>query len=172
MSINIDEDYIDVFLLHNGKKINSIKSELPNYYRIITNNIGVKNEFQDISFTIVNNIELKISIKFKNKFSTKGISVKDILKSINQPKQEQKKTNENQYVPKKLKLPNFLQDNQKKEEATKKEEPKKLEIPKKFVEVPKKNEGLQPKKENKFPKNMEFEKKEETEIAKTVEELE
>ena len=64
MSINIDQDYIDVFLLHNSTKVKSA-SNAPNYYRIITKDIGVKNEFQELEFTVVNDIQLKISIKFK-----------------------------------------------------------------------------------------------------------
>ncbi len=108
MSINIDEDYIDIFLLHNNKKLKSNNPELTNYYRIITKDIGVKDEFTDINFNIVNDIDLTISIKFKNKISTEGRSFKGILNSFNQPKQTQKKANENQYVLKKLKMPNFL----------------------------------------------------------------
>jgi len=108
MSINIDEDYIDIFLLYNNKKLKSNNPELTNYHRIITKDIGVKDEFTDINFNIVNDIDLTISIKFKNKISTEGRSFKGILNSFNQPKQTQKKANENQYVLKKLKMPNFL----------------------------------------------------------------
>ena len=92
MSMNVDEDFIEIYLLHNNEKVKSNNPDLPNYYRIIAKDIGVKDEFQDINCSLVNNIELKLSIKFKNKFSTKGRSVKDILKALNQPKQEQKKT--------------------------------------------------------------------------------
>ena len=69
MSINIDEDYIDIFLLHNSKKITS-KSGSQNYYRIITKDIGVKDNFQELNCKLVDNIELTLNIKFKNKFST------------------------------------------------------------------------------------------------------
>ena len=121
MSINIDEDYIDIFLLHNNKKVNS-NSNSQNYYRIITKDIGVKDDFQELSFKLVNDIDITINIKFKNKFSVQQMSVKDRLKFFNQPKQEPKKTNDApQFVPKKIKMPDFLQkDNQKKEEEIKK----------------------------------------------------
>ena len=80
---------------------------MPNYYRIIAKDIGVRNEFHYITCSLVNNIQLKLTILFKNKFSTKGKSVKDLIKVLNQPKPEQKK-NENQYKPKKVKIPNIL----------------------------------------------------------------
>ena len=156
MSINIDEDYIDIFLLYNNKKLKSNNPELTNYYRIITKDIGVKDEFTDINCNIVNDIDLTISIKFKNKFSTQGRSFKDILNSFNQPKQAQKKANENQYVPKKLKMPNFLS----KSVAVKKtEEPKKIEEPKE--EEIQKNEEQDKKEE--IQKNEEIDIKEEPE---------
>ena len=156
MSINIDEDYIDIFLLHNNKKLKSNNPELTNYYRIISKDIGVKDEFTDINCNIVNDIDLTISIKFKNKFSTQGRSFKDILNSFNQPKQAQKKANENQYVPKKLKMPNFLS----KSVAVKKtEEPKKIEEPKE--EEIQKNEEQDKKEE--IQKNEEIDIKEEPE---------
>ena len=147
MSINIDEDVIDVYLLHNKVKVKSNNPSSPNYYRINIKDIGVKKDFEDITFKMVNDISITISIKFKNKFSKQGISFADKLKMFNQPKQEQKKTNENQYVPKKIKMPDILT---KKEEEPKKvvEEPKKIKMPdmltkkeeepKKVVEEPKK----------------------------------
>jgi len=140
MSININEDIIDIFLLHNSKKMLSNDSSLQNYYRIIAKDIGVKDTFQDIVCKIVNDIEVTISIKFKNKFSSGSISVKDRLKFFNQQVNNQKKTNENQYIPKRLSMPIFLNksplENQKQqnkkaiEETKKKEETKKEEVKK------------------------------------------
>ena len=49
MSININEDIIDIFLLHNSKKMLSNDSSLQNYYRIIAKDIGVKDTFQKIN---------------------------------------------------------------------------------------------------------------------------
>ena len=122
MSINIDEDIIDVFLLYNNKKVKSVNPNLNNYYRIITKDIGVSNDFKEISFTIVNNIQLTINIKFKNKFSAQSISVKDRLKFFNQKVSESKRV-EPQYIPKKLKMPNFLQKSETTKEEPKIEEP-------------------------------------------------
>ena len=124
MSINIDEDIIDVFLLLNSKKVQSIKQNMNNYYRIIAKDIGVQDNFKELSFVIVNDIQLTINIKFKNKFSTLSMSVKDRLKFFNQQKETKKA--EPQFIPKKLKMPTFLQE-------TKKEEPKR-EAPKKIEE--------------------------------------
>ena len=74
MSINMDEDYIDVFLLHNNIKIQS-EIDSPNYFRIMTKDIGVNNDFKLIKFTVVNDIPLEINIRFKNKFSTQSMSM-------------------------------------------------------------------------------------------------
>ena len=41
MSINIDEDVIDVYLLHNKVKVKSNNPKSPNYYRINIKDIGV-----------------------------------------------------------------------------------------------------------------------------------
>ena len=136
MSINIDEDYIDIFLLHNNKKIKS-NSNNENYYRIVLKDIGVKDDFQELNCKLVNDIELTINIKFKNKFSTEAISVKDRLKFFNQQKEQKKAVEQPKFIPKKIKMPDFLQkNNQKKEEEIKKPiiESKKSEEPKNIVE--------------------------------------
>jgi len=163
MSVNINLDVIDIFLLHNSKKILSQDSS-PNYYRLIAKDIGVKDSFQDIVCKIVNDIEVTISIKFKNKFSSGSMSIKDRLKIFNQGISAQKKPNENQYIPKKRPLPNFLQKNaqtiqnppiEKKIEEPKKESPKIEQEPKKespkIEQEPKKESPKieqEPKKEN------------------------
>ena len=161
-SININEDIIDIFLLHNSKKMKSNDSSLQNYYRIIAKDIGVKDTFQDIVCKIVNDIEVTISIKFKNKYSSGSISVKDRLKFFNQQVNSQKKTNENQYIPKRLSMPIFLnkstQDNQKqqnnnieetkKKEEVKKEEVKKEEVKKEEIKKEEINKKVIPEKEN------------------------
>ena len=123
MSINIDEDIIDVFLLLNNKKVMSKNPDMNNYYRIIAKDIGVQDNFQELSFTIFNDIQLTINIKFKNKFSSQSMSVKDRLKFFNQQKETKK--SEPQYIPKKLKMPNFLQKEEPKKEEPKNEKPQK-----------------------------------------------
>ena len=186
MSININQDIIDIYLLHNSKKVTSNDNSMPNYYRIIAKDIGVKDSFQDIVCKIVNDIEVTISIKFKNKFSSGSGSTafKDRLKFFNQSVNNQKKANENQYIPKRLSMPIFLnktslniqkpQSNKTTEEPKQKEETKKEEITKKEIsekdeESPKKNED---KKENEI-KEKETEEKEikekETEEKETEE---
>ena len=174
MSININEDVIDIFLLHNSKKIISNDTSLQNYYRIIAKDIGVKDSFQDIVCKIVNDIEVTISIKFKNKFSSGSISVKDRLKFFNQSVNSQKKANENQYIPKKLAMPNFLnkvpQDNQKQpnkktiEETKKKEEPKKEEQKKEEIKKEEIDKIEIPEKENNEAQSKTNEENKEKEI--------
>ena len=121
MSINIDEDIIDVFLLYNNKKVKSVNEGMNNYYRIICKDIGVEDNFKELFFVIVNNIELTINIKFKNKFSTQAISVKDRLKFFNQ---KPAKKAETQYIPNKLKTYNFSQKEESKKIEEKKENKK------------------------------------------------
>ena len=83
-NINIDEDIIDIFLLYNGEIVKSSKSDTRNYYRIISNQIGLSKDFQNIIFEIVNKIELTIQIKFSNNTTNKkGISFKSRLKMYN-----------------------------------------------------------------------------------------
>lgn len=123
MSINIEEDIIDVFLLFNNKKFRSVNNDVNNYYRIIPKDIGVKDTFKELTFEIVNNIQLTINIKFKNKYSTISMSVKDRLKFFNQ--QKEIKIEKPIYIPKKLKIPNFFQETQK--EKSKKEYIKKIQ---------------------------------------------
>ena len=96
--------------MHNSKKIISNNNSSQNYYRIIAKDIGIKDTFQDIVCKIVNDIEVKLSIKIKNKFSSGGMSMKDRLKMFNQKFENQKKPTQNQYVPKRLSIPNFMQN--------------------------------------------------------------
>ena len=125
MSINMDEDYIDVFLLHNNIKIQS-EIDSPNYFRIMTKDIGVNNDFKLIKFTVVNDIPLEINIRFKNKFSTQSMSMKDRLSIFNQSTKNTNETSRTtQFIPKKLKMPNFLENNLVKKEEKKKDEEKK-----------------------------------------------
>ena len=161
MSVNINQDIIDIFLLHNSKKIQS-DTEALNYHRIIAKDIGVKNNFEDIVCNIVNNIEVTISIKFKNKFSSGAMSIKDRLKFFNQGVNNQKKANENQFNPKRLSMPIFTNNNQLNNEQKKqnKEEIKK-------DEEKKNKEGNKKEEENKkeeVNKKEEISKKEEVNI--------
>ena len=158
-SININEDIIDIFLLHNSKRVIS-NSTNKNYYRITAKDIGVKDNFQDIICNVVNDIEITISIKFKNKFSSGKLSMKDKLKLFNQGNTSQKKPNENKYIPKKLAIPNnFLNKNI--PGITPKTPIKKEEVPKK-VEEQKKEDAIKKVEEQKNDK--EQKKEEESKI--------
>ena len=91
MSVNIDTDYIDVFILQNNKKIGNLTNSEPYYYRIISKDIGVKEEFQEINFSLNDNIEIELKIKFKNKFSEINPSFRDTLTFFTRPKLKIKK---------------------------------------------------------------------------------
>ena len=145
-SINVDEYIIDVFLLYNNNKVKSADPSLPNYYRFNTKDIGVKDEAQELSFVIVNGIQLTIKIIFKNKYFTQKISFKDRINFFNKPKSEDtKKPEVPKYTPNKLKATNISQfEENKKEEPTKEKQQKE---PKKEIEQPKPEEP--PKEEEK-----------------------
>ena len=171
-SINIDEDIIDIFLLHNSKRLIS-NSSSNNYFRIIAKDIGIKDIFQDIVCNIVNDIELTISIKFKNKFSSGRLSMKDKLKLFNQGNTSQKKQNENKYIPKKLAIPDFLNKNipgmLPKPQIKKVVEPKKIEEKKKDEEIMEVEES---KKEGESIKVEEIKKIEEQKIEQELKKVE
>ena len=88
-NISIDEDMIDIYLLYNGEIVNSLKSGSKNFHRIITSEIGISKEYQQLVFELVNKIELTIKIKISNKMR-KEISFKSRLKMFNK-KPETKK---------------------------------------------------------------------------------
>ena len=168
-SINVDEYIIDVFLLYNNNKVKSANPSLPNYYRFNTKDIGVKDEAQELSFVIVNGIQLTIKIIFKNKFVTQKISFKDRINFFNKPKTEDvKKPEIPKYTPNKLKATNISQFEENKKEEPPKEniqkEPKKVERPK-IEEPPKEEEKTNAQtneaEENKENKNMPEPSKEE-----------
>ena len=109
-----------------------------NYYRIIAKDIGVKDTFQDLVCKIVNDIEVKLSIKFKNKFASGVMSMKDRLKMFNQKSENPKKTNQIKNVPKKLSIPNFMNNIPLVQNQPKKIKPNE---PKKDIEI--ENKGQQ-----------------------------
>ena len=123
-----------IFIDINNKKIESNNKSEPNYYLLKIKDIEIKDEFQDFNFKIVNNIEVKLSMKVKNKFNSQkvgnlfqkfqpiqnkkegtserksvigtGVNMKERLAifSNNNNKKENNTTNTN-YIPKKLKIP-------------------------------------------------------------------
>ena len=121
-SINVDEDCIDVYLLCNNEKVKSIDSKMNNYFRIITKDIGVQDNYKELTFRIVNDIEITINIIFKNKFSIQQGSVRDRLNFFNQ-KVGLKKCETTAIFHKKIKIDNFGH-----KEETKVDEPQKKEI--------------------------------------------
>ena len=73
VSINAFKGVMKIFVDINNKKIESEnKSEL-NYYLVKFKDIEIKDEFQEFNFKIVNNIEVKMNMKVKNKFNSEKI---------------------------------------------------------------------------------------------------
>ena len=93
--MNIDQDIIDLYILYNGVKIKSKDSESINYHRIICKDIGISENFQELSFQIINNIELNIEIRFSNKYRTRGKRFKNKIQFFNQKIEGSKETNQN-----------------------------------------------------------------------------
>ena len=59
-----------IFLDINNKKVESENKSEPNYYLLRFKDIEVKDEFQEFNYKIVNNIEVKLNMKVKNKFNS------------------------------------------------------------------------------------------------------
>ena len=142
--------YLDI----NNQKVQSDNKSEPNFYLLSFKNIEIKDEFQEFNFKIVNNIEIKLNIKVKNKFNSEkvgdlfkkfqdnkkeevaqpksiigtGVNMKERLALFSSNKKDEtSKNTSNNYVPKKLKLPSNLAGiNEKKKEEIK--EVKKNEI--------------------------------------------
>ena len=146
-SINVDEDIFDVYILYNNKKLQNLNSSNPNYYRIYAKDIGVTDDFKELNFMVVNNIELKINIKIKNKYDmTQKSSFKDRLKFFNTKVEDSKRSEEEFYQKyKKWDDPKYkesinkkLDSNKKLDQAKKEEQPKKVEQPKQIEQNKKK----------------------------------
>ena len=62
-----------IFIDINNKKIESENKSEPNFYLIKFKDIEVKDEFQEFNLIVVNNIEVKLNMKLKNKFNSEKI---------------------------------------------------------------------------------------------------
>ena len=128
-----------IFIDINDKKIQSVNKSEKNYYLLYFKDIEIKDEFKEYDFTIVNDINVKLSMKVKNKFNSEkvgnlftkfqpvqnkkeeniapksvigtGVNMKERLAMFGKNKKENNEV-KNTPVPKKLKLPtNFLTNN-------------------------------------------------------------
>ena len=59
-----------IFIDINDKKIQSVNKSEKNYYLLYFKDIEIKDEFKEYDFTIVNDINVKLSMKVKNKFNS------------------------------------------------------------------------------------------------------
>ena len=122
-----------IFIDINNKKIESNNKSEPNYYLLKFKDIEIKDEFQDFNFNIVNNIEVKLSMKVKNKFNSQkvgnlfqkfqpiqnkkegtserksvigtGVNMKERLAIFSNNNKKENNTTNTNYIPKKLKIP-------------------------------------------------------------------
>ena len=131
-----------IFIDINNKKIESENKSEKNYYLLKFKDIEIKDEFQEFNYKIVNNIEVKLNIKVKNKFNSEkvenlfqkfqpnqnqkrgyyrpnsiigtGVNMKERLAMFSNTKKENNEKNNN-FIPKKLKMPEtFLSDSKEK----------------------------------------------------------
>ena len=134
-SLDSSKGILKIFINVNGENIKNDNEKEPNFYTIHLKDFEIKNEFQDLTFNIVNNIEINLSLKVKNiierkrlnsrmnmfnkKFDEKnathniistgaGVSIKDRLKFLNNTNKPQVIVPEQKNVPppKKIKFPN------------------------------------------------------------------
>ena len=71
-----------IFIDIDNKKVQSDNKSEPNYYMLFFKDIEIKDEFQEFNYKIVNNIEVKLNIKVKNKFNS--AKVDNLFKKFNQ----------------------------------------------------------------------------------------
>ena len=81
-----------IFIDINDQKIQSDNKSQPNYYLLYFKDIEIKDEFKEYKFKIVNNINIKLSIKVKNKFNSE--KVENLFQKF-QPVQNKKEDNTN-----------------------------------------------------------------------------
>ena len=62
-----------IFIDINNKKIESENKSEPNFYLLKFKDIEVKDEFQEFNLIVVNNIEVKLDMKVKNKFNSEKV---------------------------------------------------------------------------------------------------
>ena len=166
-----------IFLDINNKKVESENKSEPNYVLVRFKDIEVKDEFQEFSYKIVNNIEIKLNMKVKNKFNSAKVG--NLFQKF-QPTQNKKE----EIAPKsvigtgvnmKERLAMFSsikKDNNVKNTASTKNVPKKLKLPANLMGIDSKskfnNENKKEiinneiKKENKEIKEKEIEEKKES----------
>ena len=94
-SFNVDEDIIDIYILYNSQRIKSKNTESINYHRIIAKDIGLTEDFEELTFEIVNNIEITIEILIINKYRTRGRRFKEKIKFFNKSVQVKKDESQN-----------------------------------------------------------------------------
>ena len=127
-----------IFISINNKKIISENKTEPNYYLVKFKEIEIKDEFQEFNYKIVNDLEVKLNMKVKNKFNSEkvvnlfqkfqqannkkeeviqpksiigtGVNMKERLAMFSNNKKDNnpKNSNNNNYIPKKLKMPTTL----------------------------------------------------------------
>ena len=155
---------LKIFVLIDGKKVGKENKKEPNFYSIKLKEFEVKNEFQDLGFKILDNIEVNISLKIRNIIGggfaarmnmfkrqetnqqtsgviSTGISMKDRLKLFNSKTliwTNNKSNTTINITPKETNIQNKLPNN--KEEPNIKKNIKKTNDEKKQKEVQKKSE--------------------------------
>jgi len=82
VSINATKGVMKIFIDIDNKKVQSDNKSEPNYYILFFKDIEIKDEFQEFNYKIVNNIEVKLNIKVKNKFNS--AKVDNLFKKFNQ----------------------------------------------------------------------------------------
>ena len=73
-SLNSSKGILKIFVLIDGKKEEIDNNNEINFYTIILNKYEISNEYHDISFILLNNIEVNISIKIRNVIGGKGFA--------------------------------------------------------------------------------------------------
>ena len=73
-SLDSSKGILKIFININGENVKNNNENEPNFYMIKLKDFEVKNEFQDLSFNIVNNIGINLSMKVKNIIERKRLN--------------------------------------------------------------------------------------------------
>ena len=88
VSINASKGVMKIFIDINDKKVQNENQSESNFYLLFLKDIKIKDQFQEFTFKVVNNIEVKLKIKLKNKFNS-STNVGNLFQKF-QPTQKKK----------------------------------------------------------------------------------
>ena len=97
VSINSSKGVMKIFIDINDKKVQNENKSESNFHLLFFKDIQIKDEFQEFTFKVVNNIEVKLNLKLKNKFNS-STNVGNLFQKFQQTQNKKEEAN----VPKSI----------------------------------------------------------------------